>query len=280
MARKPRIAFPGAVYHMMARGVRKSIIFIDDLDRRKFLRLLSAAVNRYGCVCYAYCLMGNHYHLVIHTPRPNFSRFAQYLNGEYAKYFNRRHGQKGHVYQGRCIALLIEDNHYLAAAIAYVARNPITANLVANAARWKWSSYRATVGKCACPRFLTIHWLPRVFSTKTIEAARRRLAADVHSADCSYDPDAEPVRGSEKFHKHARRVLGNSYYRMRVPRSFRAIGRPGLDELLAGVRKSDRRRLILRAQVAHGYLLSEVARYLDLHPTTISRILHRRGNYR
>jgi putative transposase len=148
MARRPRIVSDGAVYHMMARGVRKSDLYIDDDDRRKFLKLLAAAVKKFGCLCYSYNLMGNHYHLVILTTRKNFSRVAQYLNGEYAKYFNRRHKYTGHVFDGRCNAPLIEDNNYLIAALAYVARNPVAANLVKDAADWKWSSYRATIG-CA-----------------------------------------------------------------------------------------------------------------------------------
>jgi putative transposase len=280
MARNPRPVFPGAVYHVMARGVRKSPIFIDDVDRRKYLRLLACAVKTYACLCYVYCLMGNHYHLVIKTPRGNFSRFSQYLNGEYAKYFNRRHKYSGHVYDGRCKSPLIEDNEYLASAIAYVLRNPIEAQLVTKAGQWKWSSYQATVGNCSCPEFLTLDWLPRVFMTKTVEAACRRLAAHVHATDNDYDIDAEIVRGSARFHQHARKVIGRTLYKMRVPRSFRALGRPGLDELFAGVKKADRRKIILRAQIAHGYLLSEIARYLDLHPTTISRIVHRKGKYR
>lgn len=279
MARNPRPVFPGAVYHVMARGVRKSHIFIDDADRRKFLRVLSAAVTKYACLCYVYCLMGNHYHLVILTTRDNFSRFAQYLNGEYAKYFNWRHEYSGHVFGERCKSPLLEDNEYLASAIAYVLRNPIEANLATKAEQWKWSSYRATVGKTSCPRFLTLDWLPRVFMTKTTEAACRRLAAQVHT-DSDYDIDSEIVRGSAGFHKHTRKMIGATLYRMRVPRSFRSLGRPPLDELFAGVKKADRRKVILRAQIAHGYLLSDIARYLDLHPTTISRILHRKGNYR
>jgi putative transposase len=280
MARRHRIAFRGAVYHVMARGIRKTYVFVDDVDRRKFLRILTAAIQRYACICYSYCMMGNHYHLVIKTPRPNISRFTQYLNGQYAKYFNWRHKYTGHVYEGRCNTPLIEDDAYLAGAIAYVARNPIEAGLVKDAAQWKWSSYRATIGQCACPKFLTLDWLQRVFPDTTIEKARRQLAQAVHVADQTYDIDAELVRGTADFQKRARKVIGATLYKSRLPRRFRAIGRPELDEIFAGVKKANRRQVVLRAHVAHGYLLSEIARYLDLHPTTISRIVNRRGNYR
>src|SRR5687768_10346463 len=183
MSRRHRIRFHGATYHVMARGVRKGYLFIDDVDRRRFLKLLTAAVECYGCLCYAYCLMGNHFHLVIQTPRANISRFMQHLNGEYAKYFNWRHKYTGHVYEGRFRSPVIEDSHYLGSAIAYIARNPVEALLVKNAAQWKWSSYRATVGKCACPGFLTVDWLRRAFRTDSIEISRQLFSMAVHHAD-------------------------------------------------------------------------------------------------
>src|SRR5687768_11531227 len=173
MASRHRIRFRGAIYHVMLRGIRKTHIFIDDVDRRKFLKILAVAVERYACICFAYCLMGNHYHLVIQTPRANISRFMQFLDGEYAKFFNWRHRYTGHVYEGRFKSPLIEDGRYLGRAIAYVARNPVEAGLCKDAAHWRWRSHRATLGKCACPGFLNLEWLGRVFEAESIEASRR-----------------------------------------------------------------------------------------------------------
>ena len=97
----------------MARGIRKSQLFIDDVDRRKFLKILTAGLERYGCVCFAYCLMGNHFHFVIQTPRSNISRFMQFVNSVYAQYFNWRHRCTGHVYEGRFKAPVIEDSEHV-----------------------------------------------------------------------------------------------------------------------------------------------------------------------
>lgn len=279
MSRRHRLKFHGAIYHVMARGVRKSFLFIDDVDRRKFLRILAAAAERYACLCFTYCLMGTHFHLVIQTPRANISRFMQYLNSEFAKFFNWRHKFTGHVYEGRFKSPVIEDSHYLASAIAYVARNPVEALLVKDAADWKWSSYRAIVGKCVCPKFLYIDWLTRLYQAETLEGSRRLLREAVHT-DSANGLDTAGVHGTPEFRRKIKKVISATLYKMEVPRSYRAIARPPLNELFEGIRKSERRTAILRAHVVHGYLLSEIARYLDLHPTTISRIVNRTGSYR
>jgi putative transposase len=278
MARRHRIRFRGAIYHLMARGVRKLPLFSDDVDRHKFLRLCAAIVTKYDCLCYSYNLMGNHYHVVLQTPRPNVSLAMQYLNGEYAKYFNRRHGHTGHVFGERFRSPLIEDSRYLLDAIAYVERNPVTAGLVSDAMNWQWSSYRAIMGRCNCPAFLTVDWLPGLLPGD-LETARRLFSAAVHKAD-SQDPGLPVALGGKEFQRGVRQVIGATLYQASLPRAFRALGRPPLDELLASVKRSERRAAIIRANVVHGYLLTEIARYLDLHPTTISRIVNRSGSYR
>lgn len=278
MGRRHRIRFRGAIYHVTMRGVRKSTLFIDDVDRRKFLRLIEATVERYGCLCFAYCLMSNHFHLIIQTLQPNISRLMQYLNSQYAKFFNWRHRYRGHAYESRFDASLIEDGNYLASAIAYVARNPVEALLVKDASHWKWSSYRATIGKCACPKFLTVDWLNRLFQADTLAESRRLLSLAVHKDDL--DSDVDPVvRGSAEFRQAIKKVIDATLYRAQLPRHVRSLAQPPLSELFDGIKKSERRSAIRRAHVVHGYLMSEIARYLDLHPTTISRIVNRTGSY-
>jgi REP element-mobilizing transposase RayT len=279
MPRRPRIRFRDAIYHVMARGVRKSALFVDDVDRRKFLKVLAIAVERHHCICFTYSLMGNHFHLIIQTPDKNISRFMQYVDGVYGQYFNRRHKHRGHVYESRFNSPLIEDSRYLASAIAYVVRNPVEAMLVKNAAAWKWSSYRAAVGKSPCPRFLNLDWLPRLFEGSTLRESRRLFSMAVHKSEDCPEFDVSEVRGSKEFQQKVRAVIGATLYRIELPRTYRAMSRPPLDELFGGVKKSDRRAVILRAHVVHGYQLSEIARYLDLHRTTISRIVNRTGSY-
>lgn len=146
MARALRIQFPGAVYHVTSRGDRRRAIFVDDADRQRFLELLAEAMDRFDAVVMAYCLMGNHYHLVLHTRQANLSRLMRHVNAVYSQAFNRRHGVVGHVFQGRFKAILVDRDAYLLELCRYVELNPVRAGMVETAACWKWSSYRAHVG--------------------------------------------------------------------------------------------------------------------------------------
>ena len=108
MARPLRIEFSGAIYHVTSRGHAGEDICLDDTDRALFLGVLAEVIHRFGWRCYAWCLMGNHYHVLIEMPKPNLSKGMRQLNGVYTQRFNRRHGRVGHVFQGRYQAILVE----------------------------------------------------------------------------------------------------------------------------------------------------------------------------
>ena len=154
MARPLRIQFPGAVYHVTARGNRREEIFTDDADRHRLLAVLGAAVDRFDACVLAYCLMGNHYHLVLQTRQPNLSRFMRHLNGVYTQAFNRRHVRVGHVFQGRFNAIVVDSESYLLTLCRYVELNPVRAGIVAQPANWTWSSHRAHIGLALVPSWL------------------------------------------------------------------------------------------------------------------------------
>ena len=280
MARRHRILFCGAIYHLMARGNRKQPIFVDDVDRRRFLKIVAAALNKFGAECYVSCLMGNHFHKVIRTPRANLPHVMQHIDGLYTQYENWRHGTTGHVLEGRYTGILIDDTCYLRNAIAYVLRNPVEAKLVSDAGDWPWSSYNAAMGK-ASPQFETLTWLSSLFPADTLDESRRLFAEHVRKEPEDY-PDLvrAAAEGPHEFKKSVRRVIGATLYRAALPRSYRAIARPPLSEVFAGVKRAERRQTIVRAHIVHGYLLTEIANYLELHPTTISRILNQTGSYR
>lgn len=143
MARPLRLEYAGAVYHITSRGNAKQAIFCDDIDRQAFLAIVGSTVKRFGWTVYAYCLMGNHYHLLVETPVPNLSRGMRHLNGLYTQRFNRRHGRVGHVLQGRFGAILVERETYLLELVRYIALNPIRAGIASGPEKWRWSSYRA-----------------------------------------------------------------------------------------------------------------------------------------
>ena len=280
MARRHRILFRGAIYHVMARGNRKERIFVDDVDRRRFLKIVAAALEKFGAECYAYCLMDNHFHKVIHTPRANLPNVMQHIDGLYTQYENWRHGTTGHVLEGRYTGIVIDDTCYLRNAIGYVLRNPVEARLVSDAGDWPWSSYNAAMGK-ASPQFETLTWLRSLFQADTLDESRRLLAEHVRKEPEDY-PDLvrDAAEGPHEFKKCVRRVIGATLYRAALPRSYRAIARPPLSDVFAGVKRAERRQTIVRAHIVHGYLLTEIANYLELHPTTISRIVNQTGSYR
>ena len=137
MSRPLRIEFPGAVYHVTSRGDRREPIYRDDEDRSRQLDVLAQAMDRFDARVLAYCQMGNHFHLVLHTRQANLSRLMRHVNGVYTQAFNQRHGLVGHLFQGRFKAILVDRDAYLLALCRYVERNPVAAGVVAEAGDWQ-----------------------------------------------------------------------------------------------------------------------------------------------
>ena len=130
MARPLRIEFAGALYHVTSRGDRREDIYLDDGDRQLFLEVLEAVCERFNWEVHAYCLMSNHYHLLVETPDGNLSRGMRHLNGVYTQRFNRRHKKVGHVFQGRYKAILVQKENYLLELSRYIVLNPVRAGMV------------------------------------------------------------------------------------------------------------------------------------------------------
>jgi len=141
MARQKRIQFPGAFYHIIARGQRRDKIFYNDNDMETFLNYLFEAKEKYSSIVHAYCLMGNHYHLLLETPEGNISDAMHYLNTCYSTWFKKRYNLVGSVFQGRYKAILVDKDEYLLTLSAYIHLNPCRANLVEIPDKYKWSSY-------------------------------------------------------------------------------------------------------------------------------------------
>jgi putative transposase len=166
MSRPLRISFPGAIYHVTSRGNARAAIFIDDDDRQAFLSLLAFCIGRFNWVCHAYCLMDNHFHLLIETPDANLQEGMRQLNGSYTQKFNRRHGRVGHVFQGRYKGILVERDSYLLELCRYLVLNPVRAKMVGDAGQYTWSSYHATAGLTARPDWLETDWLLSQFGKR------------------------------------------------------------------------------------------------------------------
>lgn len=163
MGRAPRHEPVGGIVHVTTRGVRREEIFVDDLDRRMFIAFLAQSVYRCRWSCLAYCLMANHFHILLALSGPNLSRGMHRLNGLYARRFNERHGHTGHLFEARFASVAVETEVHLLEAIRYIVLNPVRAGICSDPADWPWSSFRATAGLESCPRFLAVGRVRRLF---------------------------------------------------------------------------------------------------------------------
>ena len=177
MARPLRIEFPGAVYHVTSRGDRREPIFEDDQDRLIFLGIVSQSLSRFDGQMLAYCLMGNHYHFVLHTRKANLSSLMRQINGVYTQAFNRRHDKVGHLFQGRFKAILVDRDAYLLEVCRYVELNPVRAGTTRKPHIWPWSSYRAHVGLEPAPEWLDVDGLHGYVLGRPVRSAPERQRA-------------------------------------------------------------------------------------------------------
>ena len=270
MSRPLRPQYSGAVYHLTSRGNARQKIFFDDTDRKLFLGVLSQVTSRYSWLCHAFCLMDNHYHLLVETPKPNLSLGMRQLNGIYTQAFNRRHKRVGHIFQGRYKAILVEKESHLLELCRYVVLNPLRIKSGKRIGGWKWSSYRATSGLASVPEFLTVDWVLSQFGQKRSQAQARYRTFVREGLE---NRPWERVRGqiylgSEEFierqAKKAERIK-------EVPRvQLRAV-RPSLEKIF----RAGGDRALGTAYREHGYRLWEIAEHLGVHYATVSRKLKR-----
>jgi REP element-mobilizing transposase RayT len=265
MSRPLRLQYSGAVYHLTTRGNARQKIFLDDADRKAFLAILSRVVSLYGWLCHAYCLMDNHYHLLIETPKPNLALGMRQLNGISTQAFNRRHRRVGHLFQGRYKAILVQKEAHLLELCRYVVLNPLRVKARDRVDQWKWSSFRATAGLEKAPPFLTTDWILNQFGEKRGKA-QSAYATFVREGLASRpweDLKGQIYLGDDKFvEKHA---PGNGAL-TEVPRAQREGVRPRLKTLLA---RGDRG--ILDAYRRYGFTMKEIAVERGVHYATISR---------
>lgn len=155
MTRSLRIEFEGAWHHVMHRGAGHQAVYLADADRTYFQQLLGEVVDRFGVEVHSFCLMTNHYHLLVRTPEANLGRAMRHLNGVYTQQFNRRHERDGALFRGRYASRLVADDTYLMWVARYIHRNPVEAAIVSEASSYQWSSMPAYAGRTTAPAWLT-----------------------------------------------------------------------------------------------------------------------------
>lgn len=274
MARPLRIEYPGAIYHITTRGNRRAQVFLDEDDRRLFFVVLDEAVRRYNFLCHAYCLMGNHYHLILETPEGNLSKVMRHLNGVYTQLFNYKHGKVGHLYQGRYKGILIERGEHLLEACRYVVLNPVRAGLCSTPDAWPWSSYKATAGFAEAEPFLRIGWIQEQFDADPVIGARKyaEFVMDGREANLWDNLVSGIALGSPEFAlSHFLDAKGCCGDTEEVPKIQRYADRPALESIISA--PGEKWENALKAVDLYGYTQNEISEYLGVHYTTVSRRL-------
>ena len=268
MARPLRVEFSGAIYHLTSRGNTRQKVFFTDTDRELFLDTLSQVVSRYGWICHAYCLMANHYHLLVETPKPNLSLGMRQLTGMYTQSFNRRHNRVGHLFQGRFKAILVEKESYLLELCRYIVLSPVRVKGKGGIGAWRWSSYRATAGLASVPEFLSTDWILEQFGKNRAKAQKQYRAFVREGLENRpwEELKGQIYLGSEAFIE--RHSPGNQELK-EIPRVQLKAVKPSLERIFA---KSGK-RAIVQAYKEHGYRLQEIAAHLGVHYATVSRRL-------
>jgi len=301
MARPLRIEFPGAVYHVTARGNGRQRIFHDDWDNRKFLDLLGKTLDRFQWACHAYCLMVNHYHLMIETPEANLSKGMHHLNATFCQAHNKRHDTVGHLLQGRFKAIVVDRESYLLELARYVVLNPVRAGMVVWPEDWPWSSYRATAGfpvaagdtippglplaaGATIPPGLPLpagdtipSWLLSQFGPDEASARqgyREFVAAGIGKESPWSKLQSQIFLGKETFIDRLKEAIPEKKSVQEIPKLQRYANRPPLREIF-GDWKTRRKRneAIIASYVTYGYEQKEIAKFLGVHYTSVCRAL-------
>jgi REP element-mobilizing transposase RayT len=239
--RESRLQAPDALHHVFTRGNNKQNIFLDSNDRIYFANLLASAIEKYSWICHSFCLMGNHYHLLVETPHEGLSEGMHMINGAYTVKFNKKHGYTGHVMQGRYHSPLVEHESHFLELLRYMALNPVKDGFVRHPGDWQWSSFRAFAGLEPVQSFLT---------------TTRALGM--------FDDSIEKSK-----------VLYTDFVLERLPEAIeRSKGRPDLASLFASCKNKNQRNAgIIQAYSKYRYRMTEIATYLGISCTAVSRVV-------
>ncbi len=267
MSRPLRVPVEDGIYHVVARGNAKQAIFLDDRDRSSFLGVVRDALDRFRWHCLTYCLMPNHYHLVVQTPKPDLSRGMRQINGIYAQRFNRRHDRCGHLFQGRFGATLVQTDRYMLELLRYVARNPVRGGLCLDPEDWRWSGHAEIFGATE-PRLVSIPHVLALFEGHSEEAFVRYRQFVASDADWAPALRNGPILGGQSFCSENLPARSSA----EVPRIAWLASRPSLASALEG---NDLDAAITTAYREHGYRMKEIAEALGCHYATVSRRIRR-----
>lgn len=242
MGRPLRIEYPGAHYHVTSRGNERKDVFKSQKDREQFLSYLESAVNRYEAVIHAYCLMSNHYHLLLETPSGNLSKIMQHINGAYTNYFNMKRKRSGHLFQGRYKAIVIEADEYVLQLSRYIHLNPVRVNLVAKPEEYRWSSYPEYIGARKRPEWLETSFILDYFG-KGEDRFRKYRGFVEELLGSEYESPfsgvvASTILGSESFVSElTEKHIDGKQNDRELPAARKLISKPSLQAILEAAKE-------------------------------------------
>lgn len=279
MSRPLRIEFSGALYHVTSRGDGQKNIYLNHQDRQDFMSIIGDVCGRFNWTVHAYCLMDNHYHLLIETPDGNLSHGMRQLNGVFTQRFNRNHTRVGHVFQGRYKAIIVQKDAYLLELSRYIVLNPVRARMVRAAKDWPWSSYRSTCGVIAPPGWLDTDWVLSAFAKqrkKAIERYREFVTQGKNQPSPWESLSNQIFLGDEQFVNNMQAKLSLDQPLDDIPKAQkRKIPKP-LDYFSSTA--NDRNTSIIAAYQSGGYSMKEVGEHFGLHYSSVSKIIKHANN--
>lgn len=291
MARALRVEFKSAFYHVISRGQGRKDIFNSSTDRTRFLELVEEAVEKFQIRVYAYCLMGNHYHLLIETLDSNLSNAMKFINGSYATYFNAKWKRIGHVFASRYKAILVEKDSYLMELSRYIHLNPVRAKIVDKPEKFKWSSYKVYIGQRKTD-WVSANWLLKIFGSDIATASQRYqgfVEKGIHLK--MKDPLKEiiggMILGKKTFVDYIKSKIGADKWRSdQIPEIRQLKEYPTLEEIEKVVKdhsklsfKEKRKISIYLSYRLSNKPLKEIGTYFGgIKPTTINMLVRRMEN--
>ena len=288
MGRPLRIEYPGAYYHVTTRGNERKDVFKSQRDREKFLSYLESAATRYGAVIHAYCLLSNHYHLLLETPSGNLSQIIQHINGAYTNYFNTKRKRSGHLFQGRFKAILIEANEYATELTRYIHLNPVRAGMVKRPEEYPWSSYRDYIGERIPPGWLKTGFVLGYFGNKSSAAGGKykKFVEDLLGKECESPLNAAvaaTMLGCAEFIQEiTERHLSDKQMDRDLPALRTLSNRPPLDAIVQTVKSivGEQARLAEKASIylCHkhsGAKLKEIGERFGIGQSSVTQVSRR-----
>lgn len=284
MARPLRIEYKGAFYHITSRGNERKEIFRKDSDREKLLSYFETATERYKAVIHVYCLMSNHYHLLLETPLGNLSQIMRHINGAYTIYFNKKYQRSGHLFQGRYKAIVVDKDEYAVELSRYIHLNPVRAGIVNDLGGYRWSSHKHYTEKGKRPEWLFTDFILGYFG-RDVHNTQKNYSRFVHELiGREYENPlkkvvASTILGGIEFIKVIKdKYLGNRKGGRDIPALRELTSGPSIEEIeiktkevFGSESRLGKKAMLYLCHRYSGLALREIGRYFGIGESAVSQ---------